>query len=277
MDEVIQSVQLFLPNEGQENENDLPSVAVVNIYHPTQVDAIGLAEGVEDQDFQPFAEDVEQYAGYKPMVMSQDALFLVGNEFFTNVEHAQLPDLVIIFDDELKGFMPFPLQELAAFMNGYANQGPMVEPTRQEMNDFLRLQTKENELVDNPELQKALDLNELTDDNMEEMLKEATFLTPVRLGKKNLKKSQIDFFLLTIDDEEKSNFMPLFTDWGHLNSWYFSQSGEGFKKAKDHEIAAIPLDQVYGVIDNADSNIQAAVINPVTNDFVIQLEADNED
>jgi hypothetical protein len=270
MSSLVNNIEFFVTEE-----KEVPNVTMVTL-KPLEGTHVEIAEGV-DEPFEPFAEGVEKYAGYMPMVMDEETFFFAGTELFARVTDQDPLELVIFISDEIKGFMPAPIQEIAKFVDEHKNSENAVEPTRAELNEFYRLQNVDTEKIENPVFQKFLDAGDLGDGNVNELMDDTIFLIPTKIGKKNIKKGRMDFFLLNAPTDPDNYYLPIFTDWQHLGAWYFSAAGANFKGTKDSEIAAIPSNLLMDMKTSLDSAIAAFVVNPVTNDFILNVEDSSEE
>lgn len=266
MNELIKTTQLYTTQSVDENKEKLPNISVVTLNHQ---DGISLAENI-DHPFEPFSEEMKTYAGFQPMSFSETVLKQVADEFLGQTKVGNPTDIVLFVDTDIEGYMPVPIEDLFAVVQKQI-QDETPQPSRQEWNDFYKLQTKETETIESPEFQKELDFGRVDDSNLGELIEKIVFLVPLRIGKKNVKGGKLDFFLLNKRDEANKNFLPLFTDWQHLATWYFSPSGDGFRKSKDIEIAAMPAEDIVELASNVE-DISAFVVNATTNDFVIGIK-----
>ncbi len=152
-------------------------------------------------------------------------------------------------------------------------QNFLKQPSRKGLNQFYRLQTKKTEKVANPILQKSLDSGTLNNDNINNFLKDATFLVPTKIKVRHFKQNQINFFLLSQNNYPTVKYLPIFTDWNHLGKWYFSISGKNYNNQKNIQIAAIPSQDIKDIILKLKDNITHVLINPVSNDFVLSFSS----
>ncbi|MDR2660615.1 MAG: SseB family protein [Lactobacillaceae bacterium] len=276
MNNLIKTIENFTSDDEK-----IPNVLVTVLNHNTDDQAV-LIEEKKDEVFFPFADEVKSFGGFTPMMLSEDTLFFAGTELFARLNENDNIQLVIFFDEEIKGFMPIPVEQIAEFVRSVEEQNgdamSVNKPSRQEENDFARLKTAETELVTNDALVKFLDADDITEENLNQLMADAKFLLPIKVGKKNLKKGMYDYFLLNTPDNPELYFIPAFTDWQRLGNWYFSQAGVAFKNAKDTEIILVPSELLSDVQTSLNEKHKTAfVINPITNDFILSIDSNDTD
>ncbi|KGO31731.1 hypothetical protein Q757_05415 [Oenococcus alcoholitolerans] len=178
MSQWIDKIEYF--TSGSDDEANIISV---EINHP-QADKDGREKAKlldNSEIFSPFNEKTKAYDRFLTMTVSEDFLLEAGLELFGRLNSKDKFDLVIFFDKELKGFLPIPLPQLAAFIGQHLqedqenNEQKFKQPDRKELNRFYKLQSKETEDISNPDLQTALDEGNISNDNINQLIDKAVF------------------------------------------------------------------------------------------------------
>ncbi|MFT8325213.1 SseB family protein [Oenococcus sicerae] len=276
MSQLIKTIEYFI---GQ--DEDTPNIAVIEIEHPQPAaDGRELDKLLTDSElFSPFNQETLKYDRFLTMTIAEDFFLHLGIEVFSRLSSDQEYGLIIFFDPELKGFLPVPTQQLAQFVQNKMsedNTASASQPTHEALNRFYKLQTKDTEKIENPALQTYLDAQDISDDNINELVNTAVFLIPTRIKKHRVRQDEIDFFLLSQSDQPSVSYLPIFTDWDHLGQWYFSASSNGYNKNDLAQIIAVPADGLKEIRSNLADAVSNIVVNPTTNDFILGLSDSSE-
>ncbi len=276
MSQLIKTIEYFI---GQ--DEDTPNIAVIEIEHPQPAaDGRELDKLLTDSElFSPFNQETLKYDRFLTMTIAEDFFLHLGIEVFSRLSSDQEYGLIIFFDPELKGFLPVPTQQLAQFVQNKMSEDNTTsasQPTHEALNRFYKLQTKDTEKIENPALQTYLDAQDISDDNINELVNAAVFLIPTRIKKHRVRQDEIDFFLLSQSDQPSVSYLPIFTDWDHLGQWYFSASSNGYNKNDLAQIIAVPADGLKEIRSNLADAVSNIVVNPTTNDFILGLSDSSE-
>lgn len=278
MSQWIKTIEYFV---GQDDQT--PNIAVIEINHPKKTDngseLVKLLNGSEP--FSHFNEETKKYDNFSMMTLSEDSFFQLGLEVFTRLSSDPFYESIIFFDSEIKGFLPVATKQLAQFVDRNMNlerdnTNTLSKTSHDALNRFYKLQTKETEKIENPALQTSLDANEVNQNNINDLINGAVFLIPTRIKKHKVRQDSIDFFLLSQDGEADVTYLPIFTDWDHLSQWYFSPSANGYNTDDLAQIIAVPVQGLVEIRGNLGSAISHIVVNPITNDFILELSANSD-